>query len=87
MPTSTTAPYGSGLGLTDVPTTPLKTLLRALHREEIECPLTPVALIAIGLQDHASVLLGHLRGLDRAAVRAVVVAVIAERVAHEPPKT
>ena len=79
MPTSILAPYGSGLGLTDVPTPPLRTLLRALHRAEIECPLTPVALVAIGLQDHASVLLGHLRGLDHAGVRAVVVAVLAER--------
>jgi hypothetical protein len=84
MPRPPQAPYGSGLGLTDVPTKPLRTLLRALHRQQVTCPLTPVALVALGLQDHANVLLGHLRELDRAGVHAVLVAVIAERPDSEP---
>lgn len=67
------------LGLTDVSTADLRTLLRALHREELCCPLTPVGLTAVGLQEVVHALLEHLRGLERSAVHAVVVAVIAER--------
>jgi hypothetical protein len=67
------------LGLTDVSTADLRKLLRALHREQLPCPLSPVGLTSVGLQDAVHALLSHMRGLERAAVHAVVVAVIAER--------
>lgn len=67
------------LGLRGTDTSSLETLLRALHRNQLSCPLTPVGLACVGLQDDATDLLAHLRGLDRAGVHAVVVAVLAER--------
>lgn len=67
------------LGLTEVSTDDLRKLLRALHRGDVTCPLTPVGLTCIGLQDAVGDLLAQMRGLERAAVHAVVVAVIAER--------
>jgi hypothetical protein len=67
------------LGLTEVSTDDLRKLLRALHRGDVTCPLTPVGLTCIGLQDAVGDVLAHVRGLERAAVHAVVVAVIAER--------
>ncbi len=69
------------LGLVGVTTPRLEVLLRGLHRETITCPLTPAALAGHGLQDDTTALLGLMRGLDRAAVHAVVVAVLAERMA------
>jgi hypothetical protein len=68
-----------GLGLTDVATARLERLLRALHRGDIAAPLQPVPLALAGLQDDANALLAALRGLDTAAVRAVLVCVLAER--------
>lgn len=67
------------LGLLDVSTRALETLLRAVHHGRTEVPLTPVGLAALGLQEDANVILNHLRGLDAPAIRAVLVAVIAER--------
>ncbi len=67
------------LGLATVPTDRLETLLRAVHRGTIDVPLSAAELTRHGLQDHAEPLLRHLRGLDRPAVHAVVVAVLAER--------
>lgn len=69
------------LGLVSVSTERLEILLKGVHRETMPCPLTPAGLAAHGLQDDTSALLGHLRGLDRAGVHAVVVAVLAERMA------
>jgi hypothetical protein len=66
-------------GLTGVPDDALKRLLKALHHETIEAPLTPAELARNGLQSQAEPLLGHLRGLDARGVRAVVTAVLAER--------
>ena len=69
---------GAGLGLRGVRTVDLERLLRAVHRGELPCPITPKNLAIAGLlrlQDDV----GHLRGLDEAAVRAVLVAVLAER--------
>ena len=71
-------------GLTGVSTEALKRALSALHRGEVACPLTIEALTRVGLQHHADVLLGTLRGLDETAVRAVLVAVIAERLRERP---
>ncbi len=67
------------LGLTTISTEHLRRLLRAVFKEELECPVTPAGLAAIGLQDVSAPLLSHLRGLDSTAIHAVVVAVIAER--------
>ena len=67
------------LGLTGIPTHLLKNALRALHRGELETPLTINGLAAIGLQDVGPPILAMLRGLDAQAVRAVLVSVLAER--------
>lgn len=67
------------LGLVQVSTEQLRRLLRGVHRETLPCPLTPAGLAGHGLQDPSGLLLGHMRGLDRAGVHAVVVAVLAER--------
>jgi hypothetical protein len=70
---------GPARGLTRVATEDLKRLLRHLYRQEITCPLTAGELARVGLQDRSEPLLDLLRGLDHAATRAVVVAVLAER--------
>jgi len=72
-------PNASNLGLAQVTTEQLRTLLRGLHRETLTCPLTPAGLAGHGLQEPSGMILGHMRALDRAAVHAVVVAVLAER--------
>ena len=66
-------------GLTLLTEEELKKLLSLLHREQIECPLTPASLACVGFQHRSEELLGTLRGLDARAVRAVVVCVLAER--------
>ena len=68
-----------GLGLRDVPTQQLRTLLRAVYRKETTVPITPASLAALGLQDWSESVLGTLRELDDRAVHAVLVAVLAER--------
>ena len=70
-------------GLTQVATEDLKTMLRYLHRKEMNCPLTPAELARFGLQRSSASLLNHLRGLEADAVRAVVVGVLAERIDAE----
>ena len=72
-------PRGPDVGLRWVPTPALKQLLRLVHREEIRAPMGPVDLAAAGLQAQSERLLGTLRGLDLAAVRAVLVVALAER--------
>ncbi|MEM9071519.1 MAG: hypothetical protein AAGE52_23635 [Myxococcota bacterium] len=67
-----------GQGLTGVPTSDLEELLRAVHRKRLEFPLRRQNLLLLGmnrLADHASL----LQGLDERGLRAVLVAVIAER--------
>ena len=70
---------GAGQGLREVPSIDLKRLLTAIHRGDLPCPLTADVLACVGLQDRSEVLLGSLRGLTDAGVRAVLVAVLAER--------
>ena len=65
--------------LTSVPTEALKTALLQVHHGEWRFPLTPTEVARVGLQAHSDALLGHLRGLDGPAVRAVLTAVLAER--------
>jgi hypothetical protein len=69
----------AGRGLRDVPTKDLKRLLQQLHRKAIDCPLTADGLACLGLQDRSEALLSSLRGLEGSGVRAVLVAVLAER--------
>jgi hypothetical protein len=71
------------MGLVSVSTEDLRKLLRAVFKGQVECPLTPAGLAAIGLQDTSGPLLGHLRGLEGKAVHAVVVAALAERTATD----
>ncbi|MCA9711991.1 MAG: hypothetical protein KDK70_39510 [Myxococcales bacterium] len=74
------------LGLTTVSSEHLRTLLRAVFKEQVECPLTPGGLAGLGLQDTSGPLLSHLRGLDARAVHAVLVATLAERAAVQPDR-
>ncbi|HHO53922.1 MAG TPA: hypothetical protein ENK18_24380 [Deltaproteobacteria bacterium] len=70
--------FGRSRGLLAVSEADLITLLRELHRDTLGCPITPGALAEVGLL-RLSDDLEHLRSLDRAAVIATLVAVIAER--------
>lgn len=65
--------------LTSVPTDILKKALSLLHRGELVCPLTPLELVRSGFQTHLDAMLGHLRTLDAAGVRAVLTGVLSER--------
>jgi hypothetical protein len=67
------------MALTGVPTDELKLLLRYVHRSEVSFPITPVELARVGLQHRSAELMQSLRILDQAGARAVLVAVIAER--------
>ena len=67
------------VGLTPVSTKDLRTLLLHLHRGELEFPLAIPELTRVGLQHCALDLLHQLRGLDAEATRAVVTAVLSER--------
>ncbi|MEQ1505425.1 MAG: hypothetical protein ABMB14_24550 [Myxococcota bacterium] len=65
-------------GLTRVRDEHLVALLRAIHRDELPCPMDHVGFATagfLGIADH----LEHLRGLDKAGVIAVITAVLAER--------
>lgn len=67
-----------GRGLSQVPSEDLEGLLRALHKKRVELPLRRETLLVMGmnrLADHADVLIG----LDERGLRAVLVAVLAER--------
>ncbi len=70
---------GAAAGLTEVRTDDLKKLLRLAHRGEPTYPLTALELARLGLQHCAPPLLATLRGLGEDAVKALLVAVIAER--------
>jgi hypothetical protein len=72
-------PLALGQGLVPVEDNALKVLLRSLYRGDLTTPLDLPGLTRVGLQYCASELLHHLRGLDDVAIRAVVVAVLAER--------
>lgn len=67
-----------GAGLTALTTTDLERLLRALHRGLLSAPVGPGQLHVAGLS-YLVDKVDFLRGLDERAVRAVLVAVLAER--------
>lgn len=66
-------------GLTELKTEELKKLLGHLHREELDCPITTENLARVGFQHRHDYIMGAMRNLDGAGVRAVLVCVIAER--------
>lgn len=68
-----------GIGLKDVETEALKRLLSAVHKEMVYYPLDISELTRLGLQYCAQEIISGVRGLDGAGVRAVLVAVLAER--------
>jgi hypothetical protein len=65
-------------GLTGVRDADLVRLFRAVHRGQLVCPFTRIGLTTAGLLGIADEL-DALRGLDAVAVKAVLIAVIAER--------
>ncbi|AKF09685.1 hypothetical protein [Sandaracinus amylolyticus] len=72
-----------GKGLVHVSTSDLKLMLSRLHRGQLSCPVTHDRLVIAGLPQLVDKV-DFLKGLDEPAVRAVLVAVIAERRANEP---
>jgi len=76
----------AGIGLTPVKTADLKKALAALHKGELKCPLTIGELARNGLQHCAGELLHGLRKLDERGIRAVLVAVLAERLSGDAAK-
>ncbi len=70
-------------GLTSLTTDHLKKLLKYLHDGSLELPLTAHSIAAAGFQFRHHELMSALRGLDEAAVRAVLVCVLAERIQAE----
>ena len=72
--------FTSAKGMTAVKTDDVKALLRCVHRGELACPITQIGLAQAGLLRLGDDV-GHLFGLDEAGVRAVLVAVLAERLA------
>ena len=69
--------FGSG-GLKAVKTEDLKRLLKAVHRGEIPCPIDRIGLAVTGLLRLGDDL-EILAGLDDRGTKAVLIAVIAER--------
>lgn len=65
-------------GLTRVPTSKLVRMLKLLHQEQLGFPVSGASLMTAGLSDIADDV-DILKGLERQAVQAVLVAVIAER--------
>lgn len=71
--------------LTKLATETLRGLRDRVARGLVRCPVDGAALGAEGLGDHARTVLAVLDGLDRAAVLAVLDAVLAERAARRDP--
>ena len=70
-------------GLTSLTTDHLKRLLKYVHEGSLGLPLTAHSIAAAGFQFRHHELMSALRGLDDAAIRAVLVCVIAERMQTE----
>ncbi|MCA9625411.1 MAG: hypothetical protein KC731_40590 [Myxococcales bacterium] len=69
---------GLSIGLTHLSEAQLERLLKAVHREQVSCPLDVTELHLAGLSDVAD-RVAALRDLDRRGVVAVLTAVLAER--------
>ena len=72
-----------GLGLTQVKTQDLKKALLVVHQGHMNAPLSLPELTRCGLQHCADHLMGALRDVDTAGLRAVLVCVLAERLEQE----
>ena len=70
--------FPGGAGLSELSLADLKNLLKRLHEGALTCPIGPKELHLAGLS-YLEDRVEHLRGLDERGVRAVLVAVIAER--------
>ena len=70
--------FAGGAGLTELSLADLKNLLKRLHEGALSCPIGPRELHLAGL-DYLQDRIDFLQGLDERGVRAVLVAVIAER--------
>ena len=70
-------------GLTSLTTEQLKRLLSYLHQGKLSLPLDAHSIACAGFQFRHQELMAALRGLDEAGVRAVLVCVLAERLASE----
>ena len=66
-------------GLTELTEAELKKLLRHVYREELPCPVSADTLACVGFQSRQEWISAAVGGLDAAGVKAVLVAVIAER--------
>lgn len=66
-------------GLTDFTTEELKKLLQLVYRDQVEFPLNAQRIACIGFQYKHQALINALRGLEKEAVTAVLVCVLAER--------
>ena len=66
-------------GLTELTEDELKKLLRHIYRDELPCPVSADTLACVGFQSRHEWISAALGGLDAAGVKAVLVAVIAER--------
>ncbi len=71
------------VGLTTLTTEQLKKLLKYLHDGTLETPLDAHRIACVGFQFRHAELMDALRGLDEAAIRAVLVCVLAERIKAE----
>ena len=76
--------HGAGEGLTALTVEELKRLLHYLHTGDLVCPISIERLTIIGFQSRYTIVSGALRGLETAAVRAVLVCTIAERTRDAP---
>ncbi len=73
----------AAVGLTELTTEELRSLLRHIHRGDLPCPVSADTLACVGFQHRHDAVSGALRGLDQAAARAVLVCVLAERKQQE----
>ena len=70
-------------GLTGLKTRELKKLLSHVYKEELECPIHVERVARVGFQYKQEELTAALRGLDREAIRCLLVCVLAERKKQE----
>ena len=66
-------------GLTELSTEELKKLLQIVYKEQTEFPLNPQRVACIGFQYKQNSILNVFRGLEKSAVQAILVCVLAER--------
>lgn len=70
-------------GLTGLRTKELKKLLSHIYQDELECPVNVERIARVGFQYKQEELTAALRGLDKEAIRIVLVCVLAERKKQE----